>query len=199
MSFELREERRARQQRAHRGVAVATLMLSAGILLWETLGADMAWAHAFGNVHGFPWRNHWLFSDVLHEGGRRVSWAFALCLCLGVWWPVGLLRRIDLSRRLQLATSAMISSAVVAAIKSGSGSSCPWDMQVFGGVAHYVPHWRLWGLPDGGSGHCFPAGHASAGFAFVAGWFAFREWPRVANAWLVSATASERVDQPVAL
>ena len=41
---------------------------------------------------------------------------------------------------------------------------------------------------DGGSGRCFPAGHASAGFGFVAGYFAFaRDAPRVARAWLVAA------------
>jgi len=189
MMYELREDG-AHQGRGYRGVAVATLVLLGAIFLWEAAGRDMAWASAFGDEHGFAWRSHWLFSDVLHDDVRRLSWALALCLCLGVWWPMGVLRRIDLSRRLQLAITAMLSSAVVAAIKSGSGSSCPWDMQAFGGVAHYVPHWRLWGLPDGGGGHCFPAGHASAGFAFVAGWFAFREWPRVATIWLVCAVGA---------
>lgn len=185
--IKLQERPHAGQRPGYLGVALATLFLSVCLFLWEVSGRDMAWAHAFGNEHGFPWRNHWLFSEVLHEGGRRLSWAFALFLCLAVWWPVGVLRRIDLSRRLQLAATAMVASAVVAAIKSGSGTSCPWDMQVFGGVAHHVPHWRLWGLPDGGSGHCFPAGHASAGFAFVGGWFVFRAWPRVATVWLGSA------------
>ncbi|KQV91785.1 phosphatidic acid phosphatase [Rhizobacter sp. Root1221] len=171
-------------------MALATLFVSVCLFLWEVSGRDMAWAHTFGNEHGFPWRDHWLFSEVLHEGGRRLSWAFALFLCLGVWWPVGVLRRIGLSHRLQLAATAMVASGVVVAIKSGSGSSCPWDMQAFGGVAHFVPHWRLWGLPDGGSGHCFPAGHASAGFAFVGGWFVFRAWPRVAAVWLASAVGA---------
>jgi len=184
---EMRKEYRPPHGRGYRGVAAATLVSLFGILLWEAAGRDMAWAGAFGDGNGFAWRSHWLFSGVLHEGGRRASWALALGLCLGVWWPMGILRRIDLSRRLQLVVTVMMASALVSAMKVGSGSSCPWDMQAFGGVAHHVPHWRLWGLPDGGSGHCFPAGHASAGFSFLAGWFAFRESPRVANAWLCGA------------
>ncbi len=188
--IKMREEIETAPRGNDRGVAVVTLVLLMGIVLWEASGGDMAMARVFGGAGGFAWRDHWLFTGVLHEGGRRVSWALALLLCLGAWWPVGALRRINLSRRLQLVVTAMTASAVVALIKSASAFSCPWDMQAFGGLAHHVPHWQPWGLPDGGSGHCFPAGHASAGFAFVAGWFAFRDSPRVANMWLCGAISA---------
>ncbi|MGP1692880.1 MAG: phosphatase PAP2 family protein, partial [Giesbergeria sp.] len=39
------------------------------------------------------------------------------------------------------------------------------------------------GTVDGGSGKCFPAGHASAGFAFVGGYFALRR-SRARAAWI---------------
>jgi membrane-associated PAP2 superfamily phosphatase len=43
-------------------------------------------------------------------------------------------------------------------------------------------------MPDGGAGHCFPAGHASSGFAFVGGFFAFRKTdPGIARKWLLAA------------
>ena len=43
-------------------------------------------------------------------------------------------------------------------------------------------------LSDGGSGHCFPAGHASAGFGFLGGWFALhRHLPRLAGFWFLGA------------
>ncbi len=63
----------------------------------------------------------------------------------------------------------------------------PWDLAEFGGVAHYVSHW-IWGVRDGGPGHCFPAGHASAGFGYVAGWFVLRRAvPRLATGWLLAS------------
>jgi membrane-associated PAP2 superfamily phosphatase len=63
-------------------------------------------------------------------------------------------------------------------------------LQEFGGAASYVSHWA-WGVRDGGTGGCFPAGHASAGFAFVGGFFAFRQaLPKTARRWLAGAMAA---------
>ena len=57
----------------------------------------------------------------------------------------------------------------------------------FGGTARYVSHWQ-WGVRDGGGGHCFPAGHASTGFAYLGAWFWLRRAaPRAATAWLIGA------------
>jgi membrane-associated PAP2 superfamily phosphatase len=53
----------------------------------------------------------------------------------------------------------------VPTLKRWSNTSCPWDLQEFGGQARYVSHW-LWGVLDGGPGRCFPSGHAIAAFAF---------------------------------
>jgi membrane-associated PAP2 superfamily phosphatase len=41
-------------------------------------------------------------------------------------------------------------------------------------MAPSVSHWNLW-VRDGGGGHCFPAGHASTGFAFMAAYFCLRQ------------------------
>jgi membrane-associated PAP2 superfamily phosphatase len=57
----------------------------------------------------------------------------------------------------------------------------------FGGHASWVSHWA-WGVRDGGPGHCFPAGHASAAFAFVSGYFVLRSVsPAQARGWLVGS------------
>ena len=157
------------------------------LLAWDALGQDRALAHAFGTGSGFPMRVQWFFAQVLHEGARRVGWFVVLLLTLGVWWPMGLLRRIDLGERLQLALSALVALAVVSSLKSLSATSCPWDLAEFGGVARYASHWAL-GIVDGGGGRCFPAGHASAGFAFLGGYFALRRrQPSAARLWLVAS------------
>jgi membrane-associated PAP2 superfamily phosphatase len=73
---------------------------------------------------------------------------------------------------------------LVPGIKQLTQTSCPWDLQEFGGVARYVQHWRL-GVRDGGGGHCFPSGHAASAFALLSGWFVLRgAYPRAARLWL---------------
>ena len=169
------------------GLATATLLALAGLLAWDGLGLDLALGHGFGGANGFALREHWLFSRVVHQGARFVSWALVLWLCLAIWWPAGWLRRIRPDERLQLAFTALFAASVVALLKSYSATSCPWELAEFGGKAHYVSHWR-WGEADGGSGRCFPAGHASTGFAFVGGYFALRRSaPRAARYWLAMA------------
>jgi len=165
-----------------------TLGVLVCLLAWDALGQDRALAHAFGTGSGFPMREHWLFSQVLHEGARRVGWLLMLLVALGVWWPIGLLRRIDLGERLQLAISVLVALGVVSSLKSLNATSCPWDLAEFGGVARYVPHWQsIWGhVADGGPGRCFPSGHAAAAFAFIGGWFVLRPYqPRAARLWLM--------------
>ncbi len=167
-----------------------TLAALAGVVAWDAGGQDLALAHAFGSSGGFPMRDQWVFVHVLHEGARRVGWLLVMLLVLGVWWPQGFLRRLDSSERLQMAVSALLALAVISITKSLSATSCPWDLAEFGGVARHVSHWAM-GVLDGGGGRCFPAGHASAGFAFSGGYFALRrKAPTAARWWLTAALLS---------
>lgn len=164
-----------------------TLGILAAVLAWDAGGQDIPLAQAFGSVHGFPMRDQWFFVQVLHEGARRLGWLLVLMLALGVWWPWGVLRRLDPGERLQMALSELLALAVVSVAKNLSTTSCPWDLSEFGGVARYASHWAL-GVIDGGGGRCFPAGHASAGFAFLGGYFAIRhKAPSAARWWLAGA------------
>ena len=67
-------------------------------------------------------------------------------------------------------------------------------LQLAGGVlvsALLVSHWSWPSAPASTIGHCFPAGHASAGFGFIGGWFVFRELaPALARRWLLAALAA---------
>lgn len=171
-----------------RRLATITALMTLALLVWDLAGLDLALAQWFGGPAGFALQDHWFLTQVMHDGARRAAWVLLLSLSLGVWWPWGGLEHIDLRRRLQLAATCLLAVSVVSALKSLNHTSCPWDLSEFGGVAHYASHWRLLFGADGGTGRCFPAGHASAGFAFIGGYFAFRHVaPARARGWLLGA------------
>ncbi len=167
-----------------------TLLTLLLLLAWDATGLDLALAHLAGTPTGFPWRNNGFLVHVMHEGARSLSWLLLVALFAAMRWPVGVLRRLRMGERAQLAFSVLAGVLVVSLVKQASATSCPWDLKAFGGVADYVSHWA-WGLRDGGPGGCFPAGHASAGFAYVAGWFVLRRVSlSAARAWLCCALAA---------
>jgi membrane-associated PAP2 superfamily phosphatase len=173
------------QPRIFLGSACSLLLL----LLWDLSGLDLQVAQWFGSARGFALGNHWLWRGVLHDDIRYLPWLLELALLLAMVRPFGAIKQLPVERRVQLALTTLVALLVVSGIKRHSSTSCPWDLQQFGGAARYLSHWA-WGLADGGGGGCFPAGHASAGFAFVGGFFAFRHaLPATARRWLFGALA----------
>lgn len=174
--------------RPWRHLALLNVALLIALLTWDASGMDLVLARWAGGPWGFPHRNDWLLTGVLHDGIRHVAWGFTLLLCVTLAWPFGVFNALPFSRRLQGPLMALLSTGLIAVLKTASGTSCPWDLHEFGGVAHHLSHWQGWLNPDGGAGRCFPAGHASTGFAFVGGHFALRETrPGLARAWLATA------------
>ena len=161
-----------------RGWLVALAGLAA-LLLWDAAGWDLAVVRLFADAHGFALRDHWLTSGLLHQGGRWVATGLAVVLLINALrplWP-GLTRR----ERWGAVALTAVSLVLIPLMKQGSSTSCPWDLAEFGGVAHYVSHWRF-GVGDGGPGHCFPSGHASSAFAFFSLFFMLRRaYPRQAR------------------
>lgn len=175
-----------------RDAAVTVALLAAGVL-WETSGADQALTRLFGQAGGFAWRNHFITATLVHEGGRMLAWAtlLALLVCalhapVPVPVPVGPAATRTPSRgerRFWLAIT-LLCLLLVPALKRYSATSCPWDLAEYGGAAQAVSHW-LWGVADGGPGHCFPSGHAVGALAFLSQYFLWRpHQPRRARRWL---------------
>lgn len=173
-----------------RRLCVLTLLLFLSIALLDAGGLDLPMARLFGDARGFAWRGHHAFTVLTHEWPRYACGAVIAALVLGIFRPWGFLARLAPAQRWQLVLSIACAMLAVVAFKRINATSCPWDLAEFGGVAPYVSHW-LWGVRDLGPGHCFPAGHASAGFGFVAGWFVLRRAaPDVAGAWLALSLAA---------
>ncbi|MDA7414865.1 phosphatase PAP2 family protein [Xenophilus arseniciresistens] len=168
-------------------VSALALML---LLLWDASGADMAVARWMGTPLGFAARSDFFWAVLMHEGGKALAWALLLGLLLAARWPVGLLRRLTRAQRWQLALVPLAAVALVTLLKQHSQTSCPWDLQAFGGGAPWVSHWA-WGQGDGGPGHCFPAGHATSALCFAGGWFVLRPLSaRAAALWLAASLAA---------
>ena len=177
----------AHRQALRRDVVVIALALAA-VLAWDFSGLDLMVMHAFGTAEGFAWRSAWWAERVLHDGAKLVSWGVLAALAVNVVrpWTKGPER----AERLAWVLVTLACVVAVPALKRISTTSCPWDLQLFGGVAAYVPHW-LPGARDGGPGHCFPSGHAVSAFGFVAGYFALRPYaPRAARVWLAGVVAA---------
>lgn len=153
---------------------------------WDLTGLDLTLIRAFGTADGFPWREHWLMRDVVHSGGRGLGFVVLGLLLVNLRWP--LLRRwaphLSPRERWYWLLLTLACLLVVPALKQASLTSCPWSLKEFGGTAVYVSHWR-WGVPDGGSGGCFPSGHAVSAFGFIGGHMVLRRHHRgAARAWL---------------
>jgi membrane-associated PAP2 superfamily phosphatase len=144
------------------------------LLAWEASGLDLPLARLVASGgQGFSGRDSWIAGVLLHDGMRHLAFAAGAWLLAGVWWPTGVLRRLSRDARIQWLASLVLGVALVNLLKHTSHTSCPWDLAEFGGASTYVQHW-IWRRADGGPGHCFPAGHASAAFAFVGGFFVLR-------------------------
>ena len=131
-----------------RPLSLAWLALLVFTLMWDFTGLDMVVMKAIGTPQGFPLKDQWLLSAVLHDELRLVAQALFLVMVGWAVWPVktrGLPRR----ERLLLVGLVLLSLLTVNLVKINSRTSCPWDLQVFGGSARYVSHW-LFAVGDGG-------------------------------------------------
>ena len=144
-------------------------------LYWS--GADVAFAYwaFFDPVQGH-WRgaDAWLSNEGLHSGGR---WLIrSIVLAAGIVWVSTLRDAASDWRRPAgyFVLAVVLTVGMTGLLKTLTNVDCPWDLTVFGGRFPYVP---LFGdRPDGlRLGRCFPAAHASSGFALMALYFVFRD------------------------
>jgi membrane-associated PAP2 superfamily phosphatase len=147
------------------------------LLVWDFLGWDRDVSRWFGDASGFVWRDAWVTSSLLHQGGRILAWCMVALLVGHCWRPLSLISATqDPRRRFLMLLAVVLCMALVPTLKQFNTTSCPWDLREFGGTASYVSHWdaMLGGVLDAGPGRCFPSGHAVAAFGFIPIYFALR-------------------------
>ncbi len=103
----------------------------------------------------------------MHEGGRTLV-ACLYTLLLATYLASFFVRRLASRRRQLLYTllAALLAIGAVSIFKRFTTLPCPHSLEGFGGSGRWVEFWQLFepGLPRA---ECFPAGHASAGYAWL--------------------------------
>lgn len=116
-------------------------------------------------------RYHWFTGSWIHLGGKRLStvmWLACVVMTMAVWHrPAWQLWRRPL---LILLGSVLLCTTIVAIIKRLVPMFCPWSLERYGGSEALVGLFQVWPA-DVRPNACFPAAHASTGFAWVALYF----------------------------
>lgn len=142
-------------------------------LLLALSGLDLQIADRVFAIQGGHWSlaQHPVLEMGLHKLGKQISvgaWlaVLALLACASVRPGLSSWRR----PLAYLAVSVLSATVVVSVVKKLSGVDCPWDLARYGGTEPYTTLLRSLTTPAP-QGGCFPAGHASAGYAWVALFF----------------------------
>ena len=103
----------------------------------------------------------------MHQGGRALV-ASLYGLVLAAWLGSFAVRWLAAWRR-QLAfvlLCVLLAIGAVSGLKQVTTLPCPHELAAFGGSGQWVETWRLFD-PDLPRAECFPAGHASGGYAWL--------------------------------
>ena len=165
------------------------LVLSLLFGLCYGLNADFALAGFWYQLQGHDWalQHYWLTEDVLHRGVRSLNqWVIAALLLhfavqtirqkyqqqrsLSVPMPASRWTPARQQAHGRLLMSLALSLAGVAILKHSVPMDCPWDLQPFGGDQTFIGLFSSWPA-NRAPNACFPAGHASIGYAWLGLYF----------------------------
>lgn len=153
-----------------------TLVAIAVILTGELDMKIASWLYSAGG-NEWIYRNGFWTESVIHKAGRLVTYAGVLFLItlvsLGYFVPGVRPRRRSL---IWLLIAVVLSTGIVSIVKRYSGLDCPWSISGLGGTRPYITLFDLRPMASG----CFPSGHASGGYAWLALYFFCLEaYPRL--------------------
>lgn len=144
------------------------------IIFLQYSGAD-SWiaSQIYALNQGWSWQNSWLLEKVLHKGGRSLVAVILVSLIFTT--VVSFIFRL-FSPILRLAllysvVASLFSILVISGLKQITLLPCPWDVQGLGGDQAYLYLHQLFSSREAGR-QCFPAGHASGGYALFSLYFA---------------------------
>ncbi len=170
---------------------ISILLVLGMVFTWMSQdGAIDFWLSNYffdGISHTFFLKDAPLLKSVGHAFLKNVTACFLLIgIVLAILsFP---LKRLRLMRGplIEFCILAGLSVLLISRLKSHSIHSCPWDLSMYGGHAIWLPLFDNL-ASNIQPGHCWPGGHASGGFALIAGYFSFLDYrPKWARLFLTS-------------
>lgn len=116
----------------------------------------------------FPLRQQWALAELNHRYVKDLLILVYITLLLA--WLASLKWQNWHTQRWEFGyffSMVVLTTASIGILKSQSAHACPWDMTI---PTHNGILWDF----SATAGHCFPGGHASSGFALMAGYFVYR-------------------------
>jgi membrane-associated PAP2 superfamily phosphatase len=138
----------------------------------EFCGIDKFLADYLYALEGGEWalRNTWFAESLIHKAGRNFSLLLLLILLIAIGFSFTKSKvRVYRWQLIYLLIAAGGASLLVSAVKLVNHASCPWDFARYGGKTEYATVFAE--FFKGSGSDCFPAAHASAGYAWLALYF----------------------------
>lgn len=118
----------------------------------------------------WAWKDSWVAETFLHKGGRAFSILLAsILLFFLIASHFNDFLAVHKKSLLYLFLATAGSSLLISFLKPLLAVSCPWEFDRYGGGLPYINVVNQLFLRSGEG--CFPAGHASAGYAWISCYF----------------------------
>ena len=156
-------------------LASAWLLFLVAMSAFSFLNIDFTLTDYVYRLQGntWAWKDALITQDVVHKGGKWLSLTMGLVTLLLLILSTSINRLKDYrTPLLYLFSAALLSTLLVAMIKHLVSMECPWDLVRYGGERDFIGllTMRPASMP---ASACFPAGHASAGYTWMALYFFF--------------------------
>jgi len=161
---------------AHLRIPLAVFLILATVLTTSRLDIVIAQSMYFDTAQ-MAWigAGNWWVEEVIHTGGRWLIRGLA-ALTLALWIATWIDKDLRNLRRPAgyFLVSLVLSIGTIGILKVVTNVDCPWDLAPFGGRFPFIELFA--DRPDAlRQGRCFPAAHASSGYALLALYFVLRE------------------------
>lgn len=163
-----------------KNILLTALALLATILFFGLSGADIAIQSHFYNPQTHQWlvdSNNAVLKFVFYDGIKRLLILIGVVILVGliVGWKRPSLQPYRRGLIILLASSVFV-PLVIGSLKAVTNMPCPKNVETFGGTYPHTCVWEKYGNNEcpKEKQKCWPAGHASGGFALMALVFLFR-------------------------
>jgi membrane-associated PAP2 superfamily phosphatase len=168
-------------KKIHRNLVVTTILLLLSTALFELTDIDLVVQDRFFDFNTATWlidADNQILRGIFYSGSKKIIIALgvAAILCLGFSLKT---KRFQSRRKglLIFVLALIVVPFLVARAKQITNMYCPDQIRRYDGVYPYVKLFEQYpqGFHPKRCGKCFPAGHASGGFALMALYFTFKK------------------------